>query len=45
MEIYFTASPENKPSLQMIRVKTVPPIIPQPEQQQTIQKADDNLAR
>jgi len=27
------------------RVKIVPPIIPQPEQQQTIQKADDNLAR
>ena len=45
MEIHVTALPENKPSLQLIqRVKIVPAIIPQAEQQQIKQKAYDILA-
>jgi len=44
MEIHFTGLPENKPSLQLIRVKIVPAIIPQAEQQQIKQKAYDILA-
>jgi hypothetical protein len=39
MEIHFTALPENKPSLRMTRVKIVPAIIPQAEQQQFEQKS------